>query len=115
MKLAFLAKAGLVCHWPAAVRQTGQIYNYVGRTWDAASRVHKANAEPVAIDDEHQDADTRVRAERLKQLVTRDGSLWPADEATARACGVEFVPVEMKDGEWQPKAAAAPKTSKPKE
>jgi hypothetical protein len=45
----------------------------------------------------------------------RSRSLWPADPETARACGVDFVPVELTDGEWVPKPKAAPrKPAKPK-
>ena len=121
MKLRFYAKPGHVCHWPAAMRVTGQVYPYVGRDLvpgNPASGIavsHPAKKEPVEIDDEHPDQDTRVRAERLKELTRRDGALWPADEATAAACGVDFVAVEMRDGEWQPKAAPPSKTTKPKE
>lgn len=124
MKLRFYAKPGHVCHWPSAVRVTGQAYAYVGRDLvpgDAAKGIavsHPAKKEPVEIDDEHADPDQRTRAERLKQFVKRDGSLWPADEVTAQRCGVDFVPLELKDdGEWHAKAAPLPtqKLSKSKE
>jgi hypothetical protein len=39
----------------------------------------------------------------------RNPPLWPADEATAAACGVPFTPVEWVDGEWLPKKSKATK------
>lgn len=102
MKLSFYAKPGHCVHWPDRMRVSGRLYQYVGRRFNAETRVHEAIAEPVVVDTEHPDAEHRRVADRLRRVCARDGALWPADETTAAACGVAFVPVERHEGEWQP-------------
>lgn len=102
MKLSFYAKPGHCVHWPDRMRVSGRVYQYVGRQYNAETRVHEALAEPVVVDTEHADAEHCRAAERLRRVCARDSALWPADEATAAACGVPFVPVELRDGEWRP-------------
>lgn len=113
MKLSFYPKPGALVYWPGH-KPAGVHPPYVGRRTvaDGTSIAHPAQETPVVVDSEHADADQRRAAERFTRFVARDGSLWPADEATARACGVAFVPVELRDGEWQPKAASAPSARK---
>jgi hypothetical protein len=54
-----------------------------------------ATSEPYSV------AESTKAARRLIKLTRRDKSLWPADEYTAAACDVDFVPVMQDiDGEW---------------
>jgi hypothetical protein len=95
-KLRFFARDDLLVTVPGSRPVKGQAPQYVGRKFipgDATKGAqHPANEKPHEID-----ADTD-EGRRLVQLTSRDAALWPADAATASACGVEFVAVEVKDG-----------------
>lgn len=98
MKLSFYARPGCVVY-PPGQRRPGVVNHYVGRKFDTESRAHKALGDAAEFDSE-----TPAGQEMIRR-VRREHSLWAADAATASACGVPFVPVELADGEWQPKAS----------
>lgn len=56
---------------------------------------HPARKEVTEIDPE---SDTGRRVLRLMRI-ENDHPLWPADEATAKACSVPFVATTFSDGE----------------
>jgi hypothetical protein len=94
MKLRFYARAGQMVRVPGQQIMVGQPVKYVGRKTVKDMR-HEASSDPYEVE-----AGTR-RAMRLVKLVRRDQCLWPADEPTAKACGVRFVPVKQdSNGEW---------------
>ena len=92
MKLRFYAREDQLVPVPGSFPRIGQAPSYIGRKFVAADRSHPATDDPYECDAETEGG------RRLKKLTRRDACLWPADEATARACGVAFVPVEVKDG-----------------
>ena len=100
MQLRFVPKRGASPKWPG--RGTGS-YPFAGRTFDAETRVNKADVEPFAV------AVPSLEANRFRELCVRDGDVFPADEATAAFCGVPFVRVErVDDSGWMPAAATEP-------
>jgi hypothetical protein len=112
MELKFCAKGDLLVTRPGFRPTTGggAVPEYVGREFvpangDAAAK-HPASSKPFAVAASSDDA-------RRLQKRCRRGELLAFDEATARACGVPFAPVEFKDGEWSVKSPAAP-AAKPK-
>lgn len=115
MKLRFHAKTGRV-HVPG-LKLVGAVPRIVGRKHLPGDGTKTAATHPVdedgfVIDDADPNKETRSAAEALKRKC-RMGDLWPADEATAAACGVAFVKLELgADGEWQPAAAKPPATRK---
>lgn len=100
MKLKFYARGDLLVTKPGFVPKYtgGDVPRYVGRKFVARNGntpAHNiATKEPAEFDSESE------AGRRLMLLCRRDSSLWPADQATADACGVKFVPVDFKDGEW---------------
>lgn len=85
----------------------GQAPRYVGRKHDPNGPTpFPAVDEPFCCDS---DSDA---GRRLMKLAKRDSSLFAADEATAKACGIGFVAIEFKDGAWTEKAPVAKSTSK---
>lgn len=119
MKLRFHAVPERCERYPGPRRQ-GDFPNYIGRDFKPGDGVntaaeHPASAEPFAIDPAHTDRETRKVAERCKRAVRR-GDLYAADEATARACGVDFVELERgRDGEWRPAKPKPAPTKKSKD
>lgn len=101
MLLRFYARPDNVVY-PPGPKLKGRINHYVGRTFDPQSRAHKANDKPAEFDSQ------TPAGELMRQRVRREHSLWAADEATAAACGVPFVPVaqDEESGEWLPAPAA---------
>lgn len=100
-KLRFYSRDGLLVSFPNARNIVGQPMRYIGRelreiVHDGAKRfAYVATAEPFEVDE------STECARRLVKLTRRDSSLWPADEHTARACGVQLVKVAQDhDGEW---------------
>jgi hypothetical protein len=97
MKLRFHSRAGHLVALPGGHR-IGSIPRYIGRTYDPETRAFPATAKPIEVDF----AKKPQLAQRLKKLCRRDGSLLPADEATAAHCQVPWAkPVRQDDGEWQ--------------
>jgi hypothetical protein len=107
MKLSFFAKDDDIVYVPDFPRVKGAFPNYVGRSFVAGTpekgAQHPATVEPFVCDSE--DANGSVLLAKFRR---GKRPLWPADKATADACGVEFVPVEVKDGIAVVKAASAP-------
>jgi hypothetical protein len=95
-RLKFVPKAGLCVPYPG--RGAGDLH-FAGRTVvsDPLTKAIRNVADENPVEAE----EGTVEAERFKQFVVRDGDMYPFDEATAKACGVPFVPVERgTDGEW---------------
>jgi hypothetical protein len=109
MMLKFHAKAGDCCPWPNS-HHYGQVRRYVGRQYTAPNEAKGTGATwPAKAEPDEVDA-ASPHAEHLIRYCAK-GNIWPADEATAAACGVAFTKLERgKDGEW---LSAAPKTAKP--
>lgn len=104
MRLKFVPKAGLLVPWPG--RGAGD-YHFAGRTFDQATMTNAPDATPFEVDSAGPEA-----SRFANDLCRRDGDLLPADEATAKFCGVPFVPVAQgADGEWAPVAKATPVAS----
>ena len=110
MILRFFARDGQLVPLPGFVPQVGQSPQYVGRTHDVQLRGFPATAEPHAFDSERQAA----ACKRLAKLTLRDRSLWPADEETAKACGVPFVAVRVVNGVAEPVATETNDERKPR-
>jgi len=101
MRLKFVPAAGLCVPYPG--RGPGDNH-FAGRALKVEGGVisHPTTEEPIDVES------GTPEAERFIQFVRRDGDVHPFDEATAKACGVPFVPVSRgDDGEWRP---GAPKT-----
>jgi len=94
-------------HYPGA-KAAGSLPRYVGRgnVQTDAGMTHPATSEPVAVEDNSKEG---IRFLKLIRRHSDNPCLWPADEATARACGIKFQAVELVDGEYQPKAEKASK------
>jgi hypothetical protein len=101
VKLRFFAKGDLLVTKPGFLprAQGGDMPRYVGRTAGAARTF------PASKDAHECDADSD-EGRRLMFLTKVDSALWPADAATAAACGVSFVATEFKDGEHTPKKSS---------
>jgi hypothetical protein len=104
MKLRFLAARDALVHERHADGSSmqhaiGVPDRFVGRAYDAKLRGYPATREPYECND------GTGEAEYLKREC-RVGDLHAADEATAKACGVELASVEFQDGVWVPKASA---------
>ena len=97
MKLRFHSRAGHLVALPGGHR-TGSHPRYIGRKFDPVKRAFPAIDDPLEVDVEKKPE----FAGRLVKLCRRDGSLLPADEATAKHCQVPWVePAKQDDGEWQ--------------
>lgn len=85
--------AALVPYKHAAV---GQQARYIGRAFDAKVGGWPATKEPEVIDTD------KARRELVTKIGKRAKSrdLLPADEATAAALGVEYVPLRWEAGVW---------------
>lgn len=118
MGLKFLPRAGHMVPF-AAGNAFGQLSRFVGRSFKPSGQpgfagAYAADAEPVEVDPNGEDA-----AHLIRQARKNDPGVWPADEATAAACGVEFVKLSRdSDGEWMPAKAThiavSSKKSEPK-
>ena len=100
MELSFLAKSDLLVAVPGTAQFAGQLARYVGREWEDARHAFVASKEPYRVDSASEDG------RRLLKLVRREASLLPGDQATAEACGLDFVAHQNVDGEWVPSAPA---------
>ncbi len=107
MKLKFYPKDDSIVYVPNFPKVRGAIPQYVGRTFVPSDGTKgasfPASAEPFECDSEDENG-----AALLAKFRRGKRDLWPADKATADACGVEFVPVEVKDGIVVPKATVIP-------
>ncbi|HEU4544357.1 MAG TPA: hypothetical protein VFR23_24715 [Jiangellaceae bacterium] len=99
MKLKFYAKDDELVYVPNAPKRQGQPPRYVGRSLvpgdpdKATMASFPASAEPFECD-----SDDANGQELLGRFRRGKRPLWPADKATAEACGVEFVAITIKDG-----------------
>lgn len=105
MKLRFHPRGDAQPLEPFAPMAVGQAARRIGRRLDSATGAYVAVASPYECEEGSREA---ARAGKF----LRSGDVWPADEATAQACGVPFVAVELRDGVFEP---AAPKTTSKKE
>ncbi len=103
--LRFYARADLLVYVPGARPGQGESPRYVGRGF-VRGEPNKGGAQYPALKEAFECDEDSDAARRLVKLTRRDGSLWPADATTAAACGVEFTPVEFRDGAWLAKSAA---------
>lgn len=110
MKLRFYARPGHMCSLPGP-RVAGTLPKYVGR------RVRKVGGtirneitdEPAEFDSTSREGRRLIR----RMIVDRnDPPLIPADEATARVCGVKFEPKAVADA--SPAVVAEPRRAAPK-
>ncbi len=90
--IKFYAKSNLLVKVPGSMAGPGQAELYVGRVFDPESRGYPASRDGYEVDE------NSSSGQRLIRLTRIDDSLWPADEHTASVCGVQYVPVEFKDG-----------------
>ncbi len=104
-RLKFVPRAGLLVPHPS--RGPGD-NPHAGRSI-VVDEATKTISNPV-----HEDGidvlEGTYEANRFVELCRRDGDVHPADEYTAKKCGVPFVPLRQReDGEWEPapKASAA--------
>ena len=112
MKLSFYPRGAYVVRIPGAMQLVGEPANYLGRSKRRIEDANGKKAWAYPADGRAFSCDSESQAgQRLKKLLLRDESLWPADKATADYCGVPFVEVELTDGEWIPKPA--PSKTKP--
>lgn len=109
MQLRFYARADLLVSVPGARPMQGESPRYVGRTRIPGEPNKGGASYPAQRDAFECDSDSDA-GRRLAKLIRRDSSLWAADEATARECGVEFVRVEFdtEQSAWLPAKPAAP-------
>ena len=103
-KLRFYAKDDAKLYVPNFPKVRGAIPQYVGRTFVPSDGTngasHPASAEPFECDSEDENGKAL-----LNKFQRGKRDIWPADKATADACGVEFLAVEVKDGIAAPKSA----------
>lgn len=105
MQLKFYARGAHLVSYPRSQRE-GQRPRYIARSMEAPLSGEHAGAYPPAEDGFTCESATFV-GRRLLRVMNRshasgDLALWPADEATARACGVPFVATEFVSGEHIP-------------
>ena len=96
MKGRFLARGDAMCPDFAAQERVRQ---YVGRklvVLDADSKAPRSSFEPAITEND-------IVTELIREC--REGAVWPADEATAKACGVVFDP--KFGGEYDTSASAS--------
>ena len=92
MILKFYAKGAQLVRVPGAQPLPKQPDMYVGRYFDPATRGYPADKEPASFDSE------TASGQRLMRLCRLDNCLFPADQETANACNVKFVPTVWLDG-----------------
>jgi hypothetical protein len=113
MRLSFYAREGALAYIPGAPKFQGQAPPYVGRCLvrgtEENTAAFPATSEPHVVDISGSTVDQQ--ALNRWQRLANAGAVWCADEATAAACGVEFVPVTFSDGVWQ-RAVVNPKKGK---
>lgn len=103
MLLKFYAREDHLVFVPYITVAAGNPERYVGRRFDQKLRGYPATKEPFTCDSE-----SNV-GERLVLLTRRDACLWPADDATAQACGMKAKPeVKFAGGAWVAKNSPLP-------
>lgn len=95
-KLKFYAREDLLVSEPFHTRIQNQPARYVGRKFDPRIRGYVAKQEPSEYE-----LDSHAALRLMKIVRFNDPSpLFPADEYTARKCGVDYKEVVFKDGAW---------------
>lgn len=103
--LRFIARENAVATVPGSRANIGQAAFYVGRKYVPPDREKGKGATYVATEEPHEVSldldreDDKARFYRYQKLAKR-GDIWAADEKTAKACDVEFVPATFANGEW---------------
>ena len=108
MKLSFNARREHRVKIRAA-KHGGQ-NRYVGVEWDAENKCEVPTAEPFTVDPARSPTSKAMADRLLKCMRSRNGRkdppLWPADEATAVACGRPYIETKKDTDGWHvPKAA----------
>ena len=109
MELKFCAREDLLVNLkPGVTLGIGQMIPRVNREPDGNGG-YPASEKPFCCDSE-----SAIGKYLVRRMVRakKQPPLWPADEQTAKACGVKYQPIEFKDGEWLPKAPEPPKQVK---
>lgn len=108
--LKFVARGDLLAREPGSVAVAGDPPRFVNRE---PRKLPTGEWGYPAVEEPYACAANSDEARRCITLTVRDGALWPLDEVTAAACGMRFVPVELRDGEWIPKKSklAAPRSA----
>lgn len=120
MNLKFYARKDLLVNeFPGKPVRQGQLPRRINRKRDKATGGWPAQPEPFVCADDSKTGRHILREFNLPNADwKKDPPLWAADKATASACGIPFVDVQLTDGEWVPKPSewvSKPKpTSKPK-
>lgn len=97
MRLSFWAKEDQLVPVPGVRPSIDQAPEYVGRAFLPGKPAgFPATEVPFVVDSE------TTEGRRLVHLTRRDACLLPADEATAAACGMSFVPHQLTDGVMAP-------------
>lgn len=99
MKLRFYAKGEQLVREPGVIEIVRTPPHYVGR---CLAKLEDGRFCYPATEEAFECSVASDTGMRLMRLVKQDGALWPADEATAAACGVAFVELDWADGEWVP-------------
>ena len=107
MQLRFYARGSDLVSLPGERRIVGQQPRYIGRSLKSVTVDGKAFPARPATEEPHCCEADGAQAPKLIQRA-QEGSLWPADHATATACGVPFVEVSFFDGEWLPSERPKP-------
>lgn len=100
MILKFYARDDLLVTEPGTTQYAGQLARYIGRSWDKTLYGYPATKEPFCVDS------NSPTGARLLKLMLREQSLWPADEATAAACGMSLTKLSFTSGVWLPAKAS---------
>jgi hypothetical protein len=102
MQLKFYAREDALVRRASIAPRIGEAARYYGRTFDPGMRAYVADKEPFVVDSDN------VHGEKCRKQCQK-GALWPADEATAAAVGVEFVETMWDDGAVVAKPKIKPK------
>lgn len=95
--LKFFARDGHILAWPGqnvsggSRRYIGRDTNVIQKDGETVDILHPAQEKPVEIESSSEAGQRILRLFRIED----EAPLWPADEATAKACGVPFVSVKF--------------------
>ena len=108
MKLRFYARPGHLCSLPGP-RVAGTLPKYVGRRVRVVGQtiINEPTDEAMEFD-----SGSREGRRLMRRMIVdaQDPPLMPADEATARACGMEFEPrAPQEESRRAPKSKSEPK------
>jgi hypothetical protein len=104
--LRFIAREDALATVPGSRANVGQPAFYIGRKYIAPDRAagrgarYEATQEPYEVTLDLDRQDDAMRFNRHVKLAQR-GDIWPADEETAKHCGLAFVQASFANGEWK--------------